>query len=43
MRVRPQYVPIPTPGSAQDVLEQTKMIYHDVRRNAMQAYIQYKV
>ena len=35
----------PSPDSqiaAQDVLEQTEMIFQDVRKNAMQAYIKYK-
>ena len=39
--IRPQQ-PIPTSQIAQDVLEQTQMIYQDVRKNTMQAYIKYK-
>ena len=35
----PQQTPIPTSQIAQDVFNQTEMIYQDVRRNAMQAYI----
>ena len=40
--IRPQQQPIPTSQIAQDVLEQTQMIYQDVRKNTMQAYIKYK-
>ena len=40
--IRPQKIPSPDSEIAQDVLEQTEMIFHDVRRNAMQAYIKYK-
>ena len=40
--IRPQQLPIPTSQIAQDVLEQTQMIYQDVRKNTMQAYIKYK-
>ena len=40
--IRPQQQPIPTSKIAQDVLEQTQMIYQDVRKNTMQAYIKYK-
>ena len=36
---RPQQAPIPASQTARDVLDQTKMIYQDVRRNAMQAYV----
>ena len=42
MGIRPQKVPSPDSEIAQDVLEQTEMIFQDVRRNAMQAYIKYK-
>ena len=42
LRIRPQQQPIPTSQIAQDVLEQTQMIYQDVRKNTMQAYIKYK-
>ena len=38
----PQLQPIPTSRSAQDVLDQTKMIHQDARKNAMQAYTKYK-
>ena len=40
--IRPQQQPIPTSQIAQDILEQTEMIYQDVRKNTMQAYIKYK-
>ena len=40
--IRPQQQPILTSQIAQVVLEQTEMIYQDVRKNAMQAYIKYK-
>ena len=40
--IRPQQQPIPTSQIAQDVLEQTQMIYQDLRKNTMQAYIKYK-
>ena len=36
--IRPQQPLIPTSQIAQHVLDQTAMIYQDVRRNAMQAY-----
>ena len=42
MGSRPQKIPSPFSEIAQDVLEQTEMIFQDVRRNAMQAYIKYK-
>ena len=42
MGIRPQKIPSPDSEIAQDVLEQTKIIFQDVRRNAMQAYIKYK-
>ena len=42
MGIRPQKIPSPDSEIAQDVLEQTEMIFHDVRRNAMQAYIKNK-
>ena len=40
--IRPQQQPIPTTQTAQDVLDQTDMIHQDVRKNAMQAHINYK-
>ena len=40
--IHPQQQPIPTSQIAQDILEQTEMIYQDVRKNTMQAYIKYK-
>ena len=39
---RPQQQPIPTSQIAQEVLEQTEMIHQYVRKNIMQAYIEYK-
>ena len=42
MGIRPQKIPSPDAEIAEDVLEQTEMIFQDVRRNAMQAYIKYK-
>ena len=42
MGIRPQKTPFPDSEIAQDVLEQREMIFKDVRRNAMQAYIKYK-
>ena len=42
MGMRPQKIPSPDSEIAQDVLKQTEMIFQDVRRNAMQAYIKYK-
>ena len=42
MGVRPQKTPSPDSEIAQDVLEQTEIIFQDVRRNTMQAYIKYK-
>ena len=42
MGIRPQQQPIPTSQIAQEVLEQTEMNHHDVRKNTMQAYIKYK-
>ena len=40
--IRPEQAPIPTSHISHDVLDQTEMIYQDVRRNAKQAYIKYK-
>ena len=40
--IHPQQQPIPTSQIAQEVLEKTEMIYQDVRKNTMQAYIKYK-
>ena len=42
MGIRPQKTSSPDSQIAQDVLEQTEMIFQDVRRNVMQAYIKYK-
>ena len=42
LEIRPQQQPIHTSQIAQEVLEQTEMIYQDVRKNTMQAYIKYK-
>ena len=42
MGIRPEQAPIPTSPTAQDVPDQTEMIYQDVRKNAVQAYIKHK-
>ena len=42
MGIRPQKIPSPDSEIGQDVLEQTEIIFQDVRRNAKQAYIKYK-
>ena len=42
MSSRPQKIPSPDSQIAQDVLEQMEIIFQDVRKNAMQAYIKYK-
>ena len=42
MCIRPQKIPSPDSQIAHDVLEQMEMIFQDVRKNAMQAYIKYK-
>ena len=42
MCIHPQYIPSPGSQIAQDVLEQTEIIFQDFRENAMQAYIKYK-
>ena len=41
MGILPQKLPPPDSQIAQDLLEQTEMIFQDVRKNAMQAYIKY--
>ena len=40
--ISPQHASIPTSQTAQNVLDETQMIYQDVRRNAMKAYIKAK-
>ena len=42
MGIRPQKIPSPDSQIAQDVLEQTEIIFQDVRKNAMEAYGKYK-
>ena len=42
MGIRPQKTSSPDSEIAQDVLEQTEMIFQDVRRNTMQAHIKHK-
>ena len=42
MGFRPQKILSPDSDIAQDVLEQTEIIFQDVRKNSMQAYIKYK-
>ena len=39
MGIRPQKMLLPNSQYAEDVLKQTEMIFHDVRKNIMQAYI----
>ena len=43
MGIRPRQQPIPTSQIAQDVLHQTETIHQDVRKNAKQVYIKFKV
>ena len=40
--IRPQQATFPTSQRSRNVLDQTQVIYQDVRRNAMQAYIRCK-
>ena len=40
--IRPQKIPSPDSQVAQDVLERTEMIFQDIRKNAMQAYVKYE-
>ena len=42
MGIRPQRILTPNSQIAQEFLKQTKMIFHDVRKNTLQAYIEYK-
>ena len=42
MGIRPQRTPSPDSQNAQDVPEQTEIIFQHVRKNARQAYIKYK-
>ena len=42
MGIHPQKIPSIDSQTAQDVLEQTEMIFQDVHKNAMQAYIKHK-
>ena len=42
MGIRPQKILSPDWKIAQDVLEQTEILFQDVRKNAMRAYIKYK-
>ena len=42
MGIRSQKKPTPNSKIAQDVLEQTEMVFQDVRKNAMQAFIKNK-
>ena len=42
MGIRPQKIYPPDSQIAQDVLERTEIIFQDVRKNAMQAYLKYK-
>ena len=42
MGIRLQRIPTPNSQTAEDVLKQTEMIFHDIRKNSMQANIKYK-
>ena len=42
MGIRLQEIPYPDSQTAQDVLERTKMTFQDVRKNALQAFTNYK-
>ena len=42
MGIRPQKIPSPDSQIARNVLEQTELIFQDVREKVMQAYIKYK-
>ena len=42
MGIRPQKMHTPNSQFSEDFLKQTEMIFHDVRKNIMQAYIKYK-
>ena len=42
MGFRSQQAPTPTSPVAEHFLDQTRIIYQDVRRNAMQTYIKHK-
>ena len=42
MGIRPQRIPTPNSQIAEHVLKQTEMIFKDVRKNTIQAYIKYK-
>ena len=42
LRIRPQQAPVRTSQIAQDIFDQTRMIYQGVRKNAMQAKIKLK-
>ena len=42
MGIRPQEQPIPISQTAEDVSDQIEMIHQNVRKNAMQAFMNYK-
>ena len=42
LEIRPQEQPIPISQAAEDVSDQIEMIHQNVRKNAMQAYMNYK-
>ena len=42
MGIHQRKMPAPNLQSAEDVLKQTEMTFHDVRKNTVQAYIKYK-
>ena len=43
MGLRPQRAPIPTSQSAEFFFDQTEMIYQNVHKNSMQAFIKNKI
>ena len=42
MGIFPQKIPTPNSQNAEDVLEQTEMIFHEARKITMQAFIKHK-
>ena len=42
MGISPHRIPTPNSQIAEDVLKQTERIFHDVRKNTMQAYVKSK-
>ena len=42
MAIPPQKIHTPNSKNAEDVLKQTEIVFHDIRKNTMKAYITYK-